>query len=107
MADGAKKDDAPAETGAAAKKDDAPAETAAGRETVILLFETTHHAMEAETAIIDAGFWCDVVPRPPDTMSALCGLAIEVLAGDLGEVRTALGGAGVPFEIYRPEVEAF
>jgi len=104
---GAQKDDAPAETGAGAQNNDVSAETGAGRETVILLFETTHHAMEAEAAIIDGGFWCDVVPRPPDTMSALCGLAIEVLAGDLGEVRTALGAAGVPFEIYRPEVEAF
>jgi hypothetical protein len=76
------------------------------RETAILLFDTTHRAMEAESAIIDGGFWCDVVPRPPDAMSSLCGLAIEVLAQDVDEVRGLLGNAGLPFEIYRPEVEA-
>ncbi len=79
---------------------------AEGRDTIILLFDTTHRAMEAESAIIDGGFWCDIVPRPPDAMSSLCGLAIEVLAADIGEVRALLGGAGLPFEIYRPEVEA-
>ena len=62
--------------------------------------------MEAESAIIDGGFWCDVVPRPPDAMTGLCGLAIEVFSGDIAEIRVTLGTAGIPFEIYRPEVEA-
>ncbi len=76
------------------------------RDTVVLLFDTTHRAMSAEEAIIDGGFWCDVVPRPPDAISTLCGLAIEVLAGDLASVRSALTVAGLVFEIYKPEVEA-
>ena len=72
----------------------------------VFLFDTTHAAMEAEQLIIDAGFWCDVVPRPPGTMSSLCGLAIEVMAADAAEVRKVLISEGIPFEIYQPEVEA-
>ncbi len=29
--------------------------------SLLLLFETTHAAMEAEEQIINSGFWCDVV----------------------------------------------
>ncbi|MHB1325523.1 MAG: DUF3343 domain-containing protein [Thermoleophilia bacterium] len=76
-------------------------------DTAILLFDTTHQAMAGESAIIDGGFWCDMVPRPPDAMTALCGLAIEVRASNLEDVRAALRAAGIPFELYKPEVEAF
>lgn len=81
-------------------------EVAEERDTVILLFDTTHRAMSAEETIIDGGFWCDVVPRPPDAISTLCGLAIEVLTVDLAGVRSTLTAAGLVFEIYKPEVEA-
>ena len=84
-----------------------PRENQPEPESAILLFDTTHQAMAGEASIIDGGFWCDMVPRPPDAMTALCGLAIEVRASDLEDVRAALGAAGIPFEIYRPEVEAF
>jgi len=83
-----------------------PAEAESKRDTVTLLFDTTHAAMQAEDTIVDGGFWCEVVPRPPDAMSGLCGLALEVLAADLTEVRQALREAGIAFEIYQPEVEA-
>ncbi|MFA5801041.1 MAG: DUF3343 domain-containing protein [Thermoleophilia bacterium] len=72
----------------------------------IFLFDTTHAAMAAEQLVIDAGFWCDVVPRPPGTMTSLCGLAIEVTAVDVKDVRNLLISEGIPFEIYQPEVEA-
>jgi len=72
----------------------------------ILLFDTTHTAMAGEQAIIDAGFWCDVVPKPPDAMTGLCGLAIEVREDDIDAVRETLTDAGLSFEIYKPEVEA-
>ena len=77
-----------------------------GPETAVLLFDTTHAAMEAEDTVIDGGFWCDVVPRPPDAMSGLCGLALQVLAADLQEIRELLAARGIAFEIYKPEVEA-
>lgn len=62
--------------------------------------------MAAEQAIIDAGYWCDVVPKPPDAMTGLCGLAVEVRTTDIDGVRTTLKDAGLAFEIYQPEVEA-
>lgn len=68
----------------------------------IFLFATTHDAMGAEEAIIDAGFWCDVVPRPPGTGGTLCGLAIEVQAGDRAEVENLLIAAGIEHELYQP-----
>ena len=83
-----------------------PPDSEPGRDTAILLFDNTHQALAAESAIIDGGFWCDLVPRPPDAMTALCGLAIEVLRGDIEAIRATLGKAGIPFEIYQPEVEA-
>lgn len=75
-------------------------------DNVILMFDTTHLAMEAEQQIIDGGFWCEVVPRPPATMSSLCGLAIAVLPADAEEVKALLRSSGIAFEVYRPEVEA-
>lgn len=68
----------------------------------VFLFDTTHDAMQAEEAIIDAGFWCDVVPRPPDTAATLCGLAIEVQSADSEEVARLLEAEGITFQIYRP-----
>ena len=78
----------------------------AGADTAILLFDTTHAAMEAEDAVVETGFWSDVVPRPPDAMSGLCGLALEVLSSDLPEIRELITSRGIVFEVYRPEVEA-
>lgn len=75
-------------------------------DTTILLFDTTHVAMAGEQAIIDTGFWCDVVPKPPDAMTGLCGLAIAVRTSDLAAVRATLATAGLAFEVYQPEVEA-
>ncbi len=71
--------------------------------TVIFLFGTTHAAMEGEEAIIDAGYWCDVVPRPPLASSTLCGLAIEARRQDLEEISRLLEKAGLAFEIFEPE----
>lgn len=62
--------------------------------------------MAAEQSIIDDGFWCDVVPKPPDAMTGLCGLAVEVRTADMDGIRATLSGAGLAFEIYQPEVEA-
>jgi hypothetical protein len=70
-------------------------------EHALLLFDTTHAAMEAEDTIIDRGFWCEVVPRPPDASDTLCGLAIEVARQDLDEIAPLLKPAGMTFEIYQ------
>lgn len=68
----------------------------------VFLFQSTHAALDAEEAIMDAGIWCDVVPRPPGTATSLCGLAIEVMDKDETDVATLLEAAGIVFETYRP-----
>lgn len=60
--------------------------------------------MEAEEAIIDAGFWCDVVPRPPQAAATLCGLAIEALRADEQEISLLLEKAGLDFETFAPDL---
>jgi len=69
--------------------------------SAVFLFDSTHDAMKAEEAIIDAGFWCDVVPRPADTSSELCGLAVEVLAVDRDDVAVLLSGKEISYGIYK------
>ena len=56
--------------------------------------------MEAEEQIINSGFWCDVVPRPPEVAAALCGLAIEINTADREDVSGILAKAGIEFEPY-------
>lgn len=70
-------------------------------DSAVFLFDSTHDAMKAEETIIDAGFWCDVVPRPADTSSELCGLAVEVLAADRDEVADLLTEKEIRYEIYK------
>lgn len=67
---------------------------------VVLLFDSTHAALAGEAAILDGGFWCDVVPRPPGTSDALCGLAIEVDTADQESIAELLQEAGIAFETY-------
>lgn len=58
--------------------------------------------MEAEETVIDAGFWCDVVPRPPQAAATLCGLAIEARLADMEEISRLLEKAGIAFETFKP-----
>lgn len=66
---------------------------------MVLLFDSTHAALAAEEAILDAGYWCDMVPRPPGADS-LCGLAVAIRAGDAAGVATLMGQAGIDFELH-------
>ncbi|MBE0429055.1 MAG: DUF3343 domain-containing protein [Thermoleophilia bacterium] len=68
----------------------------------IFLFDTTHDAMQAEEAIIEGGFWNELVPRPPDSANTLCGLAIAVEPGDREEITSLLAGEGIRFQQYEP-----
>lgn len=68
----------------------------------VFLFQSTHAALDAEEAIMDAGIWCDVVPRPPGTATSLCGLAIEVMDKDAPDVAALLESTGIVFDTYQP-----
>lgn len=72
-----------------------------GGGSVTFLFDTTHDAMRAEEAMIDAGYWCDLVPRPPDSAATLCGLAIAVQSGDSEGIAGLLKREGVAHAIYQ------
>ncbi|MHB1389660.1 MAG: DUF3343 domain-containing protein [Thermoleophilia bacterium] len=74
-----------------------------GGDSVIFLFDTTHDAMRAEALIIEAGYWCDIVPRPPDSAATLCGLAVAVQPGDRDGVAGLLNQAVVAYGIYQGE----
>ena len=67
---------------------------------MVLLFESTHRALSAEAAILEAGFWCDIVERPPGTADGLCGLAVEVDALDAAGIARLLQNAAIFFDIY-------
>ncbi len=75
-------------------------------DSLLLLFETTHAAMEAEEQIINGGFWCEVVPRPPEVATAQCGLAIEINTADREDVSGILAKAGIEFEPYSQKGES-
>jgi hypothetical protein len=59
----------------------------------VLLFVSIHDVLRAEAAVQAGGLWCDLVPVPR-ALSAECGMALEVAAGDLTAVRAALAAAG-------------
>lgn len=67
----------------------------------MLLFRTTHGALQAEETLIDAGFWCDVVPRPPAAATELCGLAVEILARDAPAVERLFANTNVAFAVFQ------
>lgn len=70
---------------------------------MILLFDSTHAALAAEAAILESGLWCDIVERPPGAGEGLCGLAVEIDAGDEEGVTALLQNAGIRFETYQRE----
>ena len=47
----------------------------------ILVFESIHHVLAAERALLDAGRWCDLIPTPRDVRSD-CGMVIELRRAD-------------------------
>lgn len=69
--------------------------------TRLLTFDTTHHALLAEQAALDAGFAVQVTPAPPDS-GAGCDLALEYFDADEDALAAALNEAGVQFRRYGP-----
>lgn len=64
----------------------------------ILLFDTTHHALWAESLALERGLGAQVVPAPEGS-GALCAIALEVLPDDLAEAEAVLGAAGVEYRV--------
>ena len=66
----------------------------------ILVFESIHHVLAAERALLDRPLWCDLIPTPRDVNSD-CGMVIELRAGDWGEA------SGVVHTLMRPPIAVF
>lgn len=79
--------------GANAGEDRGPEGSDAGAHSVIT-FTSTHQAMAAEDALLEAGVPLEVVPAPPGT-SAGCGLALRVRNSDLQTAERILAERGV------------
>ena len=67
------------------------------RDTVVFLFDTTHHALWAEDIAVQAGIPVEVVPAPPDRGEARCDLAVETFRARADELGRALDLEGVRF----------
>ena len=68
-------------------------------DAVILLFDTTHHALWAEEVAREQSLPAEIVPAPSDAR-ANCGLALQCLPTRASEVTDALDAEGVPYLPY-------
>jgi hypothetical protein len=67
----------------------------------ILIFESIHHVLAAERALLDRQLRCDLIPTPRDVGSD-CGMVIELHAGDWGEAGGVVRAlARPPLAVYR------
>lgn len=67
--------------------------------THVAIFGALHRVMAAEKALRDARARHRLLPTPRPLTSA-CGLAIAFPCAELEAVRTALGRAASPFELW-------
>lgn len=73
--------------------------------SVILVFDSTHHALTAEEALEKNGLEIDIVPVPAD-IRIDCGLAIEIAKRDRGRAEEALAAVGVEFKVVATDRRA-
>lgn len=57
-------------------------------------FETTHDALAAERALLDAAVPATTIPTPR-SLGALCGIALRVALGDAARLEAVLSAAGI------------
>jgi hypothetical protein len=67
----------------------------------ILVFDSIHHVLAAERALLDQAVWCDLIPTPRE-VSSDCGMALEMRPADwpVAEV-VARSLARPPVGVYR------
>jgi hypothetical protein len=68
--------------------------------TVIVIFESTRAAIEAERACLASGIKCQAIPLPRD-ISAGCGIALEVNPDDFVKAETVFRGIGISYTMKR------
>lgn len=61
----------------------------------ILVFDSIHHVLAAERALLARHVWCDLIPTPRD-VSSDCGMVIELRRNDWTEASGVIGTLGSP-----------
>lgn len=69
---------------------------------IVVVFESTHQAMKAETALKEARIAFDIIPTPRD-ISADCGIAVRAAGPASLEVASVLSRAGLRFRVFKRE----
>ena len=68
---------------------------------IILIFATTHHALAAESVLLEQRVWHELLP-PPRELTLSCGLCLALRSEDFVRVAKMLNEAQAPFtEAYR------
>ncbi len=60
----------------------------------IVTFDSTHHALKAESLLQNAGFKLDILPTPRE-LSASCGLSLSLKRAELQPALELLADRGV------------
>jgi hypothetical protein len=71
---------------------------------VVLVFDTTHHALWAEQVALATGCAAEIQPAP-GRARARCSLALAYLPAEEAVILAALDRAGVPYRRYDPAAE--
>jgi len=80
--------------------------SAAAERRWIVLFDSMHYVLAAESAFKEHGVRCDLVPVPR-SLSSDCGMAIEFPESDVDAVKDVLADGRVrPRGVYRPRGES-
>ena len=66
------------------------------KESAVVTFDSTHHAMAAEDILRGESVKLEVVP-PPSNLSAGCGLALRISLDDVPIVTGFLAAEGAPY----------
>lgn len=65
----------------------------------ILAFESTHHAIQAERILLQAGLPVTVMPLPAK-IRAGCGICLRLKAAALSQGMVLVRGCKIPFSVY-------
>ena len=77
------------------------------RSNWILVFDSIHHVLAAERALLSQDIGCDLVPTPREIHTD-CGMVIEFRPSDIESVSNLVAGlASKPRRIYRPSLEDY
>ncbi|MBT9153791.1 MAG: hypothetical protein DDT37_01490 [Firmicutes bacterium] len=62
---------------------------------IVLIFATTHHALAAESVLLEQRVWHELLP-PPRELTLSCGLCLAVCGKDFARIEKLLADAQIP-----------